>query len=67
MSSAPYVVYEPMNGLAMVQWIECKTKVIAELENLRNPEISSKNIQQTRKNVEYWGGRENDRMNWCLK
>lgn len=33
-SSAPYVVYEPRNGLAMLQWIECETKTIAEIKKL---------------------------------
>lgn len=35
MSSAPYAVYEPTNGLAMVQGIECDRKAIAEIKKLQ--------------------------------
>lgn len=34
LSAAPCAVYEPANGLAMVQWIECEAKAIAEIKKL---------------------------------
>lgn len=67
MSAAPCAVYEPANGLAMVQWIECEAKAIAEIKKLEKSWEKKKKKTKVRKNVKYWEERGNGGMKWCLK
>lgn len=55
MSAAPCAVYEPANGLAMVQWIECEAKAIAEIKKLEKSWEKKKN--QSKKKCEILRGK----------